>query len=221
MTNKRLYLEKLVCVVLLMACVASLMVGCVGDDKSDTPTNNENKDACIPNPISLAYSVKDADRTFSVDEEVVIELYYGTRLTREELINETTQEYDWTTIFKNYAIYATRFEKNVTSRDIASEMRRDRDCAFNNVSYNSNMVICNIDDFCAEKYPYIESHNQREPHPVILPKELFVGDEGAIIIWCLYKGYVHECKLCYTKNEDSIIIDKATAQYNGEIEYEK
>ena len=88
MTNKRFHLEKLVCIVLLLACLAGLMVGCA------------NRPAEPEIVMRMCYLIREEDRTFDANEDIIIDFYCGTSIPKND------RQYSQ---FKQLKVYAREY----------------------------------------------------------------------------------------------------------------
>ena len=197
---------------LLVTIPLALLFACT-PTKDVTSTDGNNKPSREDAEISLCYSVLDEDRAFSLDEDVVIGLYYGTNILYEEIINSTQSEahviYGSEYLLDN-SIYAFQMEKTATSTDMT--------LAIQNIKTEQMVKILDINDFCVENYPMVDINNLKEPHMVVLPKELFKGQEGVIVIWLSVnklKSVTVKNSLYYTIENNKIILDEKKISYTG------
>ena len=166
MTNKRFHLEKLVCIVLLMACVAGLLLGCT------------KKDANIER-MKMCYLIREEDRTFDANEDIIIDFYCGTSIPKND------RQYSQ---FKQLKVYAREYSGYSSFSEANDSFIADYK---SNDFYNSMMILFSIDDFNAETYPIdVVSQGARNPEllgdenkvSVTIPRELFTAEKGYVYI---------------------------------------
>ena len=195
--KKRFHLEKLVCVVLLLACLAGLMVGCA------------NKPAEHEIVMRMCYLIREEDRTFDANEDIIIDFYCGTSIPKND------RQYSQ---FKQLKVYAREYSGYSSFSE--AETSFIADCESNDF-YNS-MILFSIDDFNAEAYPInVVLKGSTNPEllgdenkiSVTIPRELFTAEKGYVYIRTNQKEGVR----CTVMLDYKYIGDKIYFEFNPTV----
>ena len=193
-------------IILLLIVVPLVLLYACTPVEDVTPTGGTGKPVRQEAKLSLYHSVLDEDRTFSMDEDVIINLYVGTSIKSEEIVRKIGEEF----YTKKTSIYAMRFDNS--DPDLTLGITRDNE--------DELFEILGVNEFCKEVFPIIDVNNLKNPNRVVLPKELFVEESGVIVIGFEFMGYGIENRVYYKIEDNAIYLEKKASHY-GEVEYEK
>ena len=193
-------------IVLLLVAIPMVLLCACAPEEDVTPTRGGQKPTRKELKIDLCHSIADEDRTFSMEEDVIINLYVGTSIKSEDIVREKGEEF----FTQKTSIYAMRFDNSDPNITLG---------IFGNDEYEL-FEILSINEFCKETYPMVDINNLREPNVVVLPKELFVEESGIILIGFEFCGQGIENRVYYKVKDNTIYLEKK-ARFYGEIEYER
>lgn len=185
------FLIKLIVLIVFVSMISCFMVGCA----IHVPPKDVKS-------IQFYYSLKLDDRVFSIEEEVVLDLYFGCDYKRGEYNNIDLLNLD---------VYITSYSYETVSE--TSELKEVE-----------KRVLLTLEDFCYEKYPTITYQQVSdltllgEPTlSVVIPKEMFSSLKGIIYIHSYEFNESGKMFLEYEKNGNDITI--IHSKQSGEIEF--
>ena len=167
-------LRLLACVIgllLLLICVAALVL-------KYTPFHEMPPKETIIENMKMCYLIREEDRTFDANEDIIIDFYCGTSIPKND------RQYSQ---FKQLKVYAREYSGYSSISEVNDSFIEDWE---SNDFYNS-MILFSIDDFNAETYPIdVVSQGARNPEllgdenkiSVTIPRELFTAEKGYVYI---------------------------------------
>lgn len=179
---------------LMLLILLFSMVGCINNDGQSSKPNFKSY-------FQFCYAINDEHMTFGLDEDVTIELFYGSNLTRDDYSVPSHQD---------ARLYVS---SHPGGDEVIAEIARE--------SYFKEMeCLFVIEEFYMDEYPpiqYNEKDNKVFGEPtkiLVLPKELFLYDAGKLLLkfsfmngaWFEYvfyeksNGYIHLKKTRFSVN---------------------
>ena len=132
------------------------------------------------------------------DEEVKVKLAYGTWMTKEERTGISD-------------IFEDDFSVNVFALN-----EKDYDVSQSWKENPTKTLILKIENFYMENYPYPIKTVEAETTEIVFPKNLFVGDDGKIVI--LMDVYDEICcNIVYYQIKDDKICLRKEPEKNGDV----
>ena len=177
-------LIKLVVLIVFVSMLLCCMVGC---DKEGTLDDNNDDKPIIKDRMEMFCTVNKPNKTFKVDEEVVVELYFGTTYTKEEIEAKQMQA-DGKRSFPEVTLYHLDENKHLHKNF-------------------EPMVIHTIKDFNNANYPMIYEARFGEAQEVVIPREAFIEKSGTLMIkLTIAKNSGHVCiRYLFYHNDDGVI----------------
>lgn len=174
----------------------ALLSSCVNQDdklRASTQTDADSGKPLLANYLSYAI-----DKEFFIGEDVFIELSYGTRVTKQEIDlypdENMTEPYE-------LELYAISKEGGFTWQD-------GGDAIMNTFNDPSKTILLVVENFYAEKYPIPSDNEKASKTKAIIPKSLFIGNKGQIIIAMYYYGEYSSFEINYAIENDKIFLSK-------------
>ena len=155
---------------------------------SNDQINIENEDTIkeINHTLFLSYELGDS---YNTDGKIAIQLFLGTDKERSYL-----QNYYWgykQPLDEIMTISICAFIQN----DQIEYVRQD--IVYGNVDVDI-LELITIDDFCMENYPYPNKEIKAKSVVVEIPQNLFLGQNGQIMIWVEFLDVYVSVELNYT-----------------------